>query len=216
MVTAFYTYLHEELPRETWRELFSLLPGSLQTTVAQYLRWQDRQATLFGKLLLKEWLMQNGYGRDCLDLLTCDGYGRPRIHESIDFNISHSGAYVVCAISDEGRVGVDIEEIKPIEFDDFKETMTVAQWAEIGGSAHPYTTFFSYWTQYESVIKADGRGVSIPPKAIHLNHKTALLDDCIWFLREIAIDSDYSCHIAADQEISDLVAERVDLAQVFL
>lgn len=210
MVTALYACWNEELPREAWLKMLRGLPGSLRTTVAQSQRWQDRQASLLGKLLLKEWLMRNGYGRDCLGLLTCNEYGRPQIDENIDFNISHSGGYVVCAVSDEGKVGVDIEEIKPIEIEDFKASLPPAQWAAISGSKHPCTTFFAYWTKYESVIKADGRGLSIPFKDIHLNHDTALLNDRVWFLKKMPTDSDYICHIAVNQEISDLVVESVE------
>ncbi|WP_423237249.1 4'-phosphopantetheinyl transferase family protein [Clostridium putrefaciens] len=46
-------------------------------------------------------------------------YGKPYSGEypQFKFNISHSGDYVLCSIDDK-PIGVDIEEIKPIEYEE--------------------------------------------------------------------------------------------------
>ena len=43
----------------------------------------------------------------------------PNLSNNLDFNISHSGQFVVCAISNSIPVGIDIEKIKEIEIESF-------------------------------------------------------------------------------------------------
>ncbi len=80
----------------------------------------------------------------------------------LDFNISHSGNRVVCILSTQGRVGIDLEETGDIAIDDFQSQFTTAEWAAITGSSMPLQTFYHYWTAKESLIKADGKGLQIP------------------------------------------------------
>lgn len=208
MVTVLYAHQDKELPRETWLRLLRTLPEHLQKQIVRYRRWQDRQAGLLGKLLLKEWLQEHGYDRDCLDRLVLDRYSRPRLDRSIDFNISHSGEYVVCVVSGRGNVGVDIEPVRSIDLADFEGYMPLAQWKAINGSKDPYRSFFRYWTQYESIIKAEGRGLSVPLKDIYLDGDTAVLYGDTWFLREIFVSSDYLCHIATSHKVSEVVVHK--------
>ncbi len=91
-----------------------------------------------------------GYSPDSLNHLSYTKFGRPYLDNSrIDFNISHSGDYVVCAVTTHGRIGIDIEKIKPIDLFDFERYMTPQEWNAIRDSVEPYHTFYSYWTKKE-------------------------------------------------------------------
>lgn len=112
---------------------------------------------------------------------------------------------MVCALCPEGRVGIDIEEIRPIGISDFKAQMTPDQWETMMTSENRIETFFSLWTQKEAVIKADGRGLSIPLNEIITKGGKAFLADDIWEMREVRIADGYCCHLATrgkNQKIS--------------
>lgn len=207
MIKIAYALITSELPNDLYNELLGKLPLSLQEKNARFFRWQDRHANLLGKILLKELLMKLGYDVNCLNNLLYDRNNRPYIHTNIDFNISHSGEYVLCAIADEGlRIGIDIEKIKTVDFNYFQNSMSFKQQEEILTSHNPIKKFFKFWTFKESVIKADGRGLSIPLKNIYFQDNVGCYEDKKWFLRELDIDSNYCACIATNVycEISDI------------
>lgn len=186
------------------------LPVSLQAKNAKYRRWKDKHLHLFGKLLLLEGLRNIGYTDEILNKIDYNHYSRPFINEDIDFNISHSGEYVLCAIGKKIRLGVDVEEIKHINFDDFDQVMTHRQWLDIKQSEDPERFFFKYWTIKESVIKADSRGLSIPLLDIHVNDNKVCYDNKTWYLKELNLDERYSTYLATDIENALFKLELVD------
>lgn len=199
-IETLYTNFGTRLSNKTWNSYSHILPEAIQEKMSRYKRWQDRQAGLFGKLLLLECLNKHGYPSNCLNNILFDQYGRPYLDDNIDFNISHSGEYVTCSITDIGKVGIDIERIKPIDLSDFEQYMTSKQWENINEAANVSKIFYDYWTIKESVLKADGRGLSIPISEINTAGNKAILHESIWFLRQIDINSDYSCHLATNIE----------------
>ena len=87
-------------------------------------------------------------------------------HPGFDFNLSHTGGWIALGICQEGRIGVDIETIDPTfpameiaaEFFLPEECDWIAQ-----GSVE---RFFHLWTAKEALMKATGRGMSLPPDKI--------------------------------------------------
>lgn len=193
------------LSKPAWDRYLMKVPQSVRDRISRYRRWEDRQAGLFGKLLLREGLMRWGYPDGHLRHLVWDAAVRPFLDLRMDFNISHSGEYVVCALCPSGRVGIDIEEIRPIEIADFKAHMARDQWEAIAASENRLTTFFSLWTQKEAVAKADGRGIELPLEEIVITQCKAILGENIWRVRDVRIAEGYFCHLATNmlnQEVS--------------
>ncbi len=187
MVKIFYTHFTSPLSIEQWQIYFCQLPKDIQQKISGFKRWQDQHAALFSKLLLQHALEQAGYNSDCLNQLKYELYNRPFIDNKIDFNISHAGEYVVCAISDQGRLGIDVELIKAINISDFNQYMETEPLS--------YKEFYEIWTIKESVIKADGRGLSIPLLDIKIDTNKASLYDKQWFISKIDLDINYVCHL---------------------
>ena len=208
MIEVVYTRFYTRLPEDLWQRYLSKIPLRLQKDINRFRRWQDRQARLFGKLLLSEAFKRFGYAQDLLDTLSYNEFGRPFLNDRVDFNISHSGGCVVCAATDMGRVGIDIEEIRPIDLDDFKNSLTSGERATIKQADRPYNKFFQYWTMKESIIKANGQGLSVPLSEIHVHRNLAVLYDETWFLKEICIDPDYKCYLAADAGHADFIVKK--------
>lgn len=211
MIEVLYTDFYDTLSNEVWNRYFCKMPEAIQERINRFRRWQDRKSVLLGKVLLMNGLMGYGYPHDCLQRLSYTKYNRPFIDNSIDFNIAHSEEYVVCALTDKGRVGIDIEKIKLIELEDFKDHITFEQWKTIKESPNQLKKFYELWTVLESVIKADGKGMSIPLLDIHTDGKEAIVYDNIWYVTTIDIDPFYSCHISTDVEKVDIKIRKVNL-----
>ena len=77
------------------------------------------------------------------------------------FNLSHSGDYAVCAVSDEGEIGVDIQKIVPARMKAAKRVFTAGHYAALeavqGGERD--TLFCELWVLREAAIKARGGSV---------------------------------------------------------
>lgn len=198
-IFIFFTKFNKELPDFMWDYYFNLLPDDQRERNSRFVRWQDRYSHLFGRLLLIEGLKLFEYEREELSNMFYNKFNRPYLNESIDFNISHSGEYVLCAIGKGFRIGIDIEEIKDIDFYDFRAVMSDDQWGEIYQSANPHKTFFKYWTIKESVIKADSRGLSIPLLDIYVNNNAVCYDDQKWYLNELNLNDDYCVCLACNK-----------------
>ena len=97
-------------------------------------------------------------------------YGKPYAilrgtPHSINFNVSHSGDYGLVAYGTRGRIGVDIEEwidhrnldqLIAVGFTPIEQSELMA----VTGRERQHL-FFHLWTLKESLIKAQGKGMSI-------------------------------------------------------
>jgi 4'-phosphopantetheinyl transferase len=167
------------------------------------------RARLFAALLLKKGLQGMGFQPELLEHVRFTPYGRPFIDEPVDFNISHSDAFVVCAIVSQGRVGIDIEKVQSIELSDFENNLTHDEWNAIQGSDDKHKMFYEYWTKKESVMKADGRGLSVPLSDILIDGDRAELNGHTWHLKELSIHPDYCCHLAAELRDVEITLRRI-------
>jgi 4'-phosphopantetheinyl transferase len=210
MLKISYTKIQDELPHSLFEKYLQLLPAELVEKNFRYRRWQDRHLHLFGKLLLSDILHNSGFENLNLGRLKYTEHKKPYFEEPFDFNTSHSGNYVICALTDLGRIGIDIEQNKTVNFDDFQDTMNSEQWELIKGSKNPVNEFFRMWSIKESVIKADSKGLDIPLKEISILEDRAACYEQVWNLKRIDIDKNYACYIATDFFIDLVQIEYLD------
>jgi len=188
------TEFHTPLPDDSFRFLLGQLPPALRQKPLRFRRWEDAHANLLGKHLLRLALEDAGYAAG-LDHLRYTPEDKPWLAAGPNFNISHSGNRVVCLLSTNGRVGIDIELIHPIAFEDFQTQFTQNEWSAIRGSASPTDAFFRFWTAKESLIKADGRGLGIPLLQLDVSEYQPIpLDGTIWQLRPLDCFPGYAAH----------------------
>ncbi len=181
------------------------MPPETVERIGQYKKRQDREMHLLGRLLLRQGLIQHGYSEDCLFKISNDRYRRPFIDDTIDFNISRSGCFVVCALTRHGKVGIDIEQIKPLDLDAYKKVFSASQWNHITSAKNPLKTFYRYWTIKESVLKADGRGFFADILNIQIKGKKAILEKDDWFFIKNNVNKDCYCHLATNLKYSTVV-----------
>lgn len=160
---------------------------------------QDRLRCLAGGLLLKEVL---GIHRD--EELIYNAYDKPALKmKDKHFNLSHSGDYVVLAV-DNCFVGVDIERIE-------KANMAVAercfQKDELGyltnGKDDLNQKFFSLWTLKESLMKATGFGLSLPPESFSVlpfDKPFIFEDGVIWHFKQYHPDENHIISVCASRQ----------------
>lgn len=187
------------LPEASFHRLVGQLPAALQPKILRYRRWQDAHANLLGKHLLRLALEKMG-STARLDDLRYTPQNKPYFPAGPHFNISHSGNRVVCLLSTQGRVGIDIEATTPISFDDFQTQFTPKEWAVIRNSPDPIAAFYRFWTAKESLIKADGRGLEIPLLNLDVSEDhPILLDGATWQFRPLSFFPGYAAHLTFEE-----------------
>lgn len=96
--------------------------------------------------------------------------GKPELEEppgtGLEFNLSDSGTWVLCAVARGRRVGIDIERIEPRRplrrlARRFLAAGEVAALERVGDSELP-VAFYSVWTRKEAYLKATGEGLVFP------------------------------------------------------
>ena len=192
------TEFRQPVPGEVFRRLVDRLPVTLQPKILRYRRWQDAHAALLGKLLLLLGLKDTQSPADLHQLLYTP-QAKPYFPGGPHFNISHSGNRAVCALNTAGRIGVDIEVIEPIDFDDFQTQFTPLEWTAIRSAPDPVAAFYRFWTAKESLIKADGRGLEIPLLELDVTeYRPIAIDGDSWSFRPLFFFSGYAAHLTTE------------------
>jgi 4'-phosphopantetheinyl transferase len=200
----------QKLPANTFNKLLRDLPQVLQNQILRYRKWEDQQRSLLGKVLLSTALKTTGFFSYSLHDLKFTSLKKPYFDDVLDFNISHSGDYVVCAISNTNKVGLDVEQIKNVPFTDFKINFTDSEWEDVLTTDNSLETFYKLWTRKEAFLKAIGMGLYIPLNQVVIAENKISWDRKEWFLREVRIDPHYSCHLCTDTSSPAIILERLD------
>ena len=116
-IWVFYTYVDKVISNlaEIPLSVFDLC------RIEKMRRKEDRERSLAGRLLLQHAIMNLNISKDAICTIEWDKFKKPFIKSMypFQFNISHSGQCVVCALTS-GRVGVDIEKMDyRIDINDF-------------------------------------------------------------------------------------------------
>ena len=126
-----------------------------------------KQIKRAGRLMLRYSLKQVLHQEPGSVNVTYNPYGKPYLvdYPEIFFNLSHSGNWIVCAISDR-EIGVDVEQIRDIGYmpaivEKMFSPSERMQVMDLEGFAG-LDMFFSVWTLKESFVKYLGRGFSLP------------------------------------------------------
>jgi 4'-phosphopantetheinyl transferase len=196
------------------RAYLAMMPSGIRASVLRYKRWQDRQAALFGKLLLLRvlWMKFHDAGMQKFQSLEITRYGKPFIPGGPEFSISHSGDAVVLAVTGAGAVGVDVEKIRTVDIEEYSRYLPeVANLHEQYDADRASGIFFDCWTQKEAVLKGYGQGLLASLEQVVLKEGTAFLNETKWFIKKLYIDSEYCCHVATDRMPGHVAVENVNL-----
>ncbi len=174
------------------------LPPQESNMLARFRTTEDRAAKHIS-LLLRSFL----FPHCSRSSLRHTNAGRPYFPRQREFNLSHSGCYVIGAVASSGRVGIDIEKVAPIEFADFTEEFTEEELESFAIASDPLRAFFRLWTVKEAVLKADGRGLNASLRSMTVGRTTATIDRQAWNHRAIRVDDDFACHVATEHPLRE-------------
>jgi 4'-phosphopantetheinyl transferase len=197
MIHLYYTKLLASFDPVYFHHLLEKLPPAIQNKILKFRKWEDRQRSLLGKMLLIDGLKSYGYSNS-LDALKYSAFDKPYFDQSIHFNISHSGTYTICAISDTNKIGVDIEEVKEIPLVDFDNEFSKEELKKIHSAENPLQQFYTLWTQKEAFLKAIGEGLNVPLNEVVIVNDKIIWKKEEWFLKEINIVPAYIAHLSTD------------------
>lgn len=185
------------------------IPTSLHVRANRYKSVLSTYNFVVARLLLKHGLKDFGLDTD-LEKIVLRKNGKPRL-TNVFFNISHSFHEVCCALSLEGEIGIDIEKINPIQFDDFSAMFSTKEWNSIKNAKNPLREFYWFWTRKESIIKASGLSLK------HFNkiEGDISLQDFIlkrkrWFLKELDIKEEFAATVCTEKKLEGVIVEYVN------
>lgn len=189
-----------------------------ETTRAAAFRFEDlRRSFLLSRGALR--ILLGGY----LDvspeevLLIHGSHGKPGLAQAasgspaLDFNVSHSGEMALFAFTSGCELGVDIEQVRPLEdMTKVSSHFFSREESEELRSLPPderERAFFLCWTRKEAYVKAVGNGLSIPldsfrvtlrpgepARFLHLDHDVSLAQ--AWMLHDLEVASGYAAALA--------------------
>ncbi len=186
---------------------------------------EDRLKYVFAHVMLRDVLRRYLPCRPADIRFSKNRFGKPFLCEvtgdtAPEFNLSHTGDLVLVALSQGGRVGIDAEEIRPIE--DFLSIagsyFTHEEFAFIGSQVpgKREREFLRCWTRKEAYLKAIGKGLSIPPNsfdtlisskgsAVVLESGSRSENKEIWQLADLDVCEGYVAAVAIDGGMKSLV-----------
>lgn len=163
MVEVYAIRIDEAVDDESYRRLLSFVSDEKYSRISRFHFIQDAKRTLYGDVLIRYIACQKKQVTNKELVFTQNKYGKPFLRNlnSFHYNISHSGNWVVCAVSNK-QVGIDIEEMKPIDIDIAKRFFSDSEYKDlILNHKDQISYFYDLWTLKESYIKYRGKGLSI-------------------------------------------------------
>jgi 4'-phosphopantetheinyl transferase len=165
MLEAYCLKLDRELNEIEYEGLLSLLPYERQARIKRFRFYKDAQRSLLGDILARYLICTRINEKNHALEFDKNEYGKPHLvsFPDINFNITHSGDWVACAI-DGKVVGIDVETIRPIDFKIAERFFSKDEVSDLFRQPEDerLNYFYKLWTLKESYIKAEGMGLSIP------------------------------------------------------
>ena len=211
MIHIFYYRLVNRMPPEVFDHYLQQLTPAVQKKVQAFRHWQDAERSMAGNILLMKGLASLNIHGYSLPQLKYTGFQKPYFDGTLDFNISHSGSYILCAISDTHKIGVDVEEIKDIPLIDFTDLFYDKEWQAVLNSPDKLHAFYTLWTKKESFLKVIGSGLNVPLNQVVIENNTIHWQGQNWWLEEVPLDPSHVSWVCMDKPASLSNITRIEL-----
>lgn len=172
-----YEYNIANLTEAEYKKWYSLMSSEKQKRVDRARGDTNKKQIIAGEMLARkaiaEWC---GVSPESIAFMLGE-HGKPYIKDlDVEFNISHSGDMVVCAVND-SPIGIDVEQILPLDLKIAKRICTEEELFYLFGhtpvkddfcyteNIEILTRFYELWTAKEAYGKLVGNGlasISIP------------------------------------------------------
>jgi 4'-phosphopantetheinyl transferase len=218
------------IPKEISSCFMSLIDQDKLAKIKRYRNKKDFENALIADALVRFSILESKRIKYIKRPFLLNEYGKPHLSADINlqFNSSHSGDWVVCAV-DEKAIGIDIELIKDADIleiaEGFFATEEYDQILDTDSNMRK-ELFYDIWTLKESYIKALGKGLSIKLNSFSIlkanniiKYKTQMQHEQCYF-KQYDIDTCYKlsvCSFSNDfpaevayLEINDLYKSFID------
>lgn len=155
---------------------------------------------MLGRWLAAMVLRSYGVTEDQLKGLRISPFGKPYLPgHTLSFSLSHSENIIACAVSDNMKIGIDIEYCRSIDLGEYKDCFSPLEWNNLSSSVTPQRYFLELWTKKESLVKADGRGLQVPLKDVNALGPSGSIhgEEKKWHFYPIEI-AGYVCHVCTE------------------
>lgn len=166
-----YKFDIRNMDKTEYDKWFALMDEEKQEKVNRYRFDDDKKRTVAGEMLARKAIAEFCSVPEEKIFFGKTEKGKPyAVGLDIQFNISHSGNFVVCA-ADGKSIGVDIEEIRSVNLKVAKRVYTNDELFYLFGyaptdddfaktpDAQMIVRFFEIWTAKESFLKYTGTGI---------------------------------------------------------
>lgn len=193
------------------------LPKTQLERIEKFKNHNAKKLSVAGGLLIKYALGKEGiYNYD----IRIGEHGKPYLAEgNTQFNISHSGERVMCAVSHD-EVGCDVQEISHIDLKIADRFFSKDERDLVYGAFDKTDMFFRIWALRESFIKATGYGMSLCQDKFSLMIKNDIVTvaqniaDKKYCFKEFEIEKGYKYAVCStDSDFTDIAW--VDIAAVY-
>ena len=180
---------------------------------------KDRDSYTTTRAVLRELLGKYTNAAPASLSFVTNEHGKPALpsghnSQNIQFNVSHSGIFALLAFGQQHPIGVDVERIRAnvTEISKLLLSSRERQSYQHLSEAQRIASLFHVWTSKEAIIKALGKGFSIPlkdveveihpenpPSLVQLSPQIGKAED--WRLYGLTVDEHYSAAVAVGSEI---------------
>ncbi|PYG85690.1 4'-phosphopantetheinyl transferase [Ruminiclostridium sufflavum DSM 19573] len=172
MLDIYIVNLDNNLEKDAFDILLRYVSEDKKAQIHRFYHFEDSQRALVGNLLSRYVICRSLNIKNTNIAFEKNEYGKPFLsgHYKAHFNISHSGSWVACAISDY-PVGIDVEVMKPTDLEIARRFFSNEEYTALTNQPdeEKQAYFFKLWTLKESYIKAVGKGLSIPLDSFTVN-----------------------------------------------
>jgi 4'-phosphopantetheinyl transferase len=201
VVTVLYTTHANRISREITGRWLGELSCARQTQLLRLRQPKDLNSSLIGMQLLKTGMHHLKLRGFQLSGVQYSANRKPHLNESVDFSISHSGELVVCALTKNGRIGIDTEKLRPLSIHSFKKYLSARERLDSGGGSD---AFIDLWTCKEATLKGCGDCRLDQLKDITVSDNMARIGTRRYHLRRLELLHGYKTCLATSKSQSHI------------
>jgi 4'-phosphopantetheinyl transferase len=212
--------VHLDAAQTDYLRLAALLSEDEHQRASRFHFESDRRRYVVGRGVLRTILSSYIKKLPASLAFSYGAYGKPVLscHTDLAFNLAHSGALGLVAVTRSVRIGVDLELMRPeIDFIGIAESyFSPREIAVLQSLApeHRCQCFYDCWTRKEAYIKALGAGLSIPldrfdvtnapgePARLIADRAYPLMTRS-WTLKELPVGEGYAAAAAVEATVGN-------------
>lgn len=225
MIEIYAVNIKEKLSKDIYKQYFKIIDKEKKCRIFKFKNINDIKRTLIADILVR-FIICNKLNIKNSGIFFCrNKYGKPYLKypKGIDFSVSHSGEWVVCAIHVQ-PIGIDIEEIISINCAIAAKHFSKKEISLL--KKYDYKNinlFYDLWTLKESYTKFIGKGLllrfnsfSVILNKYNIKIENSLgISEC--FFKQYYIDNNYKLSVCASKnEFPDkVIIEKISKVNLF-